>query len=386
MSSNPRTHALAASVNGTALLLPQVAGLLALDAREYGIFSLVYLVYSLGTSLSLSIVLDTWSRSRVIGGVKADWASYSSVLATLSAAAGVAAGIVALLARIPITGAVFAAIAVFGAVFRFGARYHEVQEDRLAVSLRADLVGLPVLLIGTVLLVASDATSTTVFLMWSLATLVSLAAGSVPSAPSVRHMKTWASTHRGAIIPLLRDSAIMDVSAIGTPYALVPLLGLPGIGVYRAVSSASAPIRLLLTTIRPLLARITPEQLRGRRYVLAALGISLSSALCALALLLTLPYLDADLGVLMELPRYAVPTAMFIGANFLGQFYAISMRISAPVGRTLFARLFQSVLAIAMPLAGATWWGIGGAIWGYSLATVAAAMVWAFQALRPARS
>lgn len=376
-----KLQAVSALVNSAVLLIPQVFGLFSLDAAGYGRFSLVYLVYALGTSLALSIVLEAWSRTKVHGDTVGVWRGYSSTLQLIAVLSAVISAAVALVVGASAGEAAIATAAVLLAIYRFGARYYEVQAGHLRRSLIADgsaLAGMFVAIIGSI---ALDAGLSGVLGSWALGQLLGLLVGLKPSVPSSRATKMWFSEQSSSIRPLLKDSLLMDASAIGTPYILAGTLGVAGIGIYRAVSSAAAPVRLVLTAVRPILARATPTALRRPKVMASVLGITSISAIAVYGALMLIGT-NPRFGVVGQLEPYALPTALFVGANFLGQFFAISMRINAPSRRTLQARILQSSLALVMPLVGVWGWGLSGAIWGYSLATTVASMNWMVQALR----
>lgn len=376
-----KLQAFAALVNSVVLLLPQVTGLFVLDATGYGTFSLVYLVYALGTSLSLSTVLEAWTRSKTLENTTGGWPGYSSMLVLVALLSAGLSAAVALFTAYSLLETLLTVAAVFLAVYRFGARYYEVQTGLVRRSVAADVTAVVGMALGIVLLLIEDGGIAGVFGMWAFGQFAGLLVGLKPTVPSIKESRQWLRDHAESIRPLLKDSLLMDASAVGTPYVLTGLLGVAGIGIYRAVSSVSAPVRLILTALRPILARVTPARLRRPTALAAVAGVTVVPSIAVYGVLLTINSVG-DFGVVGQLEHFAIPTALFVGANFIGQFYAISMRINAPSSRTLQARILQSGLAMILPLGGALVWGLSGAIWGYSFATVIAARNWMRQGLR----
>lgn len=96
-----------------------------------------------------------------------------------------------------------------------------------------------------------------------------------PLMTSPTQLVVWVKSQRKAIRPLLRDSVVMDVSAIGTPYALMPFLGLVNFGIYRAVSSVAAPVRLIINPLRPQIANMSRKYMSSRGMLLGMGALAL---------------------------------------------------------------------------------------------------------------
>jgi hypothetical protein len=169
---------------------------------------------------------------------------------------------------------------------------------------------------------------------------------------------------------------LLDLGAIGTPYILAPILGLASFGTYRAVSNISAPVRLVLTPLRPVLAGRPLVKHRST----AALGTSLVAAtmfgLGAFAFLDLIGTLGADLGTLNDLAPFALPTGIYVAANFIGTYHYIVARGHLSGRLLMTGRLIQTALVTGLPVGFALRGGLSEAIWAFTFATVAWATAW----------
>jgi len=201
-----------------------------------------------------------------------------------------------------------------------------------------------------------------------------------PAAPAA--FTGWIRRHQKSIRPLLVDSLAMDLSAIGTPYALAPLLGVTNFGIYRGVSNVAAPVRLILNPLRPQVSAIDHARL-ARTSTLGLLSVaSLATGAAAAAALLLLQRYFPHLGTLTELAGFAIPTGAFVAANMLGTSYYLIARNYAPARGIWVGRLVQTVLSTVLPILAALVFGLVGAIWAYTAATLLSAVTWTIVARR----
>jgi hypothetical protein len=85
---------------------------------------------------------------------------------------------------------------------------------------------------------------------------------------------------------------------------------------------------------------------------------------------------------LTALAVYALPAGLFVAANFLTLFYYMLARAHLSGRALLVGRVFQTVFAIAFPLAGVLIAGLGGAIWFYAVGTALSGAVWLWVVVR----
>jgi hypothetical protein len=369
--------------NAGYVLAVQVLALVTLNPTDYGAFSLQYLIFALGSSLSLSLISEAWLRHDVHSGVRSPWREYGNVTLFLALGMGLLTAAISLLVA-PLNGVVLiGTVAVVASVYRVSARYYAVRQG--SQVLIGDIAGLIVTVaLWSWLAVQGDRSLMAMTTAWAAGAVASALASRLPPMPSLALLRSWLSDKLTQIRPLLRDSLLMDAGAIGTPYLLAPLLGVAQFGTYRAVSNVAAPVRLLLTPLRPKIAMISqaaPSWKRDLLVVIAAIGL----ALCAFFALLLVAIAPFDLGTLSGLGAYALPTAIFVGANFLGTFHYIVARAALGGGGLLLGRAIQTVVAIAGPLLGFVVAGLGGAIWGYALVTVVSAIAWSVLVSRARR-
>jgi hypothetical protein len=309
------------------------------------------------------------------------------MLLYLSAAAGIVTAVVSV--AIPELRVVAAtgAIAVMAGTYRSGARYHQVRRNLWKRVLRADIAGLALTIgVWLGLRAAGERGLMGLSIAWAAGTLASCLLSPWPAFQSIRSVGSWITTHRRQIAPLLRDSTMMDLGAIGTPFAVAPLMGIANFGVYRAVSNVAAPVRLVLNPLRPTLAGAPLATLQKARRVWASVSISIAFGVAAYAALRVIGALHIHLGSLSAVVTYAAPTAIFVTANFLGHYYYIIARAHIRGGPMLVGRIVQTAIAIVLPLVGVAILGLPGAIWSYAIATCASSLTWFILVTRLSRA
>ncbi len=362
-------------LNAASILLLQILALVTLAPTEFGRFSALYLVSALSTSVLLSVVCEAWQRCRP----QAAWKEYGATLFWLSVASAVIT--VVLCQLVPgLRGISYLGAAAVGfASYRTGARYFALQQRSLKLVLPGDVLSVLVLSVGWILYIFTDSlavTSAHIVLLWAVSSVVSAIASKPVSSVRITAVRWWMAYHKKEIKTLLADSSILDASAIGTPYVLLPMLGVAGFGIYRALSNIAGPVKLLLFPLRPLFSSYSLLKFAG---LLSLLGMSSIAGLLgalAYACLRVLELSAVELGTLTALMPHAGLASIFVGATFLnGVFYL--------VGRTHFSRkmllsgrLVTSFIGIVLPVSGAVLWGLGGALLGVTVGTTAGALVW----------
>lgn len=354
-----------------------ITALLLLAPAEYGHFSIVYLVFAFGVSLQYSIISEAWARR----GRTGSWASYAGILVPLSALVAVAAAIVALLIPDLTIAAPLLGGAVLAALVRNGARYFQVAEGALVRVVVADLAGVAAF-IGVLFALFESPPLLRVAAAWFACVLVASLLTQLPRFAAGSGPIAWLRGHRTEIRPLLLDSLLMDAGALGTPFLLAGFMGASRFGIYRAVSNASLPVRLIVDPLRPALGRMPLRRFFSVRVTLAVAAVTTALAVgCYVALAVILPILDITLGTLSSLVPFAVPTAVFVIGSFLGTVYYILCRTNATQREILIGRVAQTVLVVALPIGGFIAWGLTGAIWGFGISSVLSAVVWIALAL-----
>lgn len=370
--------------NAVFSLAAQLLGLLTLAPTAFGLFSLQYLVFALGVSVGLSAVSEPWLRTELTRGHRSPWSDYSNALLYLSAATALVTLILSLivpgLAVIAVTGA----IAAGANVYRSGVRYHQVRTGRWRLVLTADLVGVGVTVsVWAALVFGTDLDRLLALsLAWMLGGVAAACVSQRPSVQNPRSLASWYRPHRDQIVPLLKDSLLMDIGSIATPFAVAPLLGMADFGVYRAVSNVAAPVRLVLNPLRPVLAGRPLNAFRSLSRIALVTGLSVAFGAAAGIALLLIGSLHVELGSLTALADHALPTGLFVAANFLTLFYYMLARAHLSGSALLVGRILQTVLAIVLPLAGALVGQLSGAIWFYAIGTALSGIVWVLVVLR----
>ena len=379
---------MAASIaaNACYVLTVQVLALVSLPAAGFGVFSIQYLMFALAGSISLSVICEPWLRSVIHDGETSSWRDYSSMLVYLAGAAGLATLAVSLLVPSARPVALSGAVAVFASTYRSGTRYHEVRGQNWNRILASDVSGIAttIAMWGS-LSFAGAGELQAMSSAWAAGAIVTALISPVPRVNRINRIGDWLTKHKKHVRPLLRDSLLMDLGAIGTPFLIAPLLGIANFGVYRAVSNVAAPVRLVLNPLRPTLASISLTRHSSRKVVVGVVATSAIFGLGAYCALILIGTLQFDLGALTALVPFAAPTGLFVASNFLGHYYYVVARSHSAGPALLVGRLTQTVLSIASPIVGVLVWGLPGAIWGMAIATMFSAIVWNTLAVRDGR-
>jgi len=356
-------------------LLVPLAALTLLAPLAYGVFSASYLVFAFGVSLQYSVVSEAWARRRNYLQGECEWVSYSSILMALSALVGC---LLALLAFVFSAWALELVILSLGAIagtFRSGSRYFIVAHSHFGRAAVADVMA--IIAFGlTFILLAPFPSFFRLSFSWAFANLVAVLVIRKPkfvlAIPTNWIRQRWID-----IKPLLMDSLLLDFSAIAVPYLLIGRLGLSDFGVYRGISSAAVPVRLVVDPLRPALGRVTPRaMLRIRSMVFWVVAGTLLGILVAgcLGFLHGVPTLRGSTISLLSL--YSVQAGLYTALSFLTMVFYIVARTQASGRALVVARILQTIAAVVLPLLGAYLYGLSAAIWAYVWSTFASFILW----------
>lgn len=359
--------------------------LLVFKAEDAGKFAVVYLIFALGWSLTLSMISDAWVRVRgILPAEVNDWAKYSPASLQLALAAGlVGFGVGLVVYGAPVISAA-AAIGIAANVNRLGGRYYRVVSHGPGAVIASDLTT-TVVFLGV--MVSGALLKADLGLTLASAWAISNVAGSGFYRPAVwrrdNHLPAWIRARRDTVGLLLKDSILMDAGANLAPLAMMPIMGAGGFGIYRAVSSVATPVQLLLDPLRPNLSQLPASVVVGRKTLGTVAGAATVMASGAYAVLeIAIHQWGLFPGVLTDLARFAIPCAVFVAANLVGHFYYICARARLGHKSILLGRVFQTILSAAFPLAGLLAFGLAGAIWGFTLAAVCSGTAWLLLVVR----
>ncbi|MCX6500282.1 MAG: hypothetical protein NTU93_16035 [Arthrobacter sp.] len=375
-----RGHLLAVSIVGAiAAALVPISALVILPPAQYGSFSFAYLVFAFGWSLQLSIICDSWARTRSVPSLQSGWSNYWPPVVHLSLLGGLAAGLATVaIFNDGLIGLLFS-VSVALNLYRLGGRFYYSALGNRRLPVRSDattvvtfcltVITLKVAQIGDDLLAVSGA--------WALSSLAGsiffLPGKAAPGSGLIR----WYRVRKEVIHTLLGDSLLMDLGANAVPAALAPLLGAQNFGIYRGISSVATPVQLVLDPLRPTLAQLSLSAIAGRRYLFAVTGTAAVMAVgCYVVLAEIIPRIWLAASTLGAISHFALACGIFVAVNFLGHFYYIVARNHLP-RRELFAgRIVQTVGAIAGPALGLVVGGLTGAVWGFVLASALSSTGW----------
>ncbi len=381
---NKSMAAIAIVTNSAAVLSPPLVTLLTVDAETYGYFSLMYIVYSLGCTLIMSVVSDAAGRSSDSALILGSRHVYVPPVTQVSLIVGIVALILALSIPELRASSISAAVAIGSSTYRLGARYQEVYLGRYATAFYADLAMIVGLAVGWVLFGAflDGPSSLVAFSSWALGGSLSMLVGSRPILGSVTCLLNWHRTHKAEIKPLLGEALFTEVTAVVGPLVLIPMLSVANFGVYRATFNVAAPMRAMFSAVRPNVATKRIDELSSPRMLaVLAVGGGLSGLLAYLGLRL-IDVMGWFGGAIQELSSFAVPVALYVVSSVIYTFWYYVARMHAPAKRLLIARVLQSALLVACPALGAWLFGLEGAIWGVFVAMLISGIVWAAAPVR----
>lgn len=361
-------------LNAASSLAPQFMGMVVLASTEFGGFSAIYLAYALAIAVTMSVLSDVWvigTDATRAGG----WTTYSSVLIGLSFLFSAVGGLIAWLTWGQWLTIALSIAAVATANYRFGVRYYLVHRKRWNRTFVLDGTTLIATVAGFPLLQAAGLSGLDALLAaWGLGSLVGAVAWHLPRMHMVVAAR-WTRTNKKLIRPLLIDTAAMEAAAIGTPFILLPVLGLSGFGIYRSVANLSAPLRKLIAPVRPILIA-SPRRAMSAKFTVVILGCSLAVGALALAGFSVIAAQEWSLGVLSELTEFSLPVALYLFSSLIVVYYSLMCRSLKQSGLLLTGRFFYTAVNLIGPLCGYAVGGVSGAIWGFGLASVVSAMAW----------
>ena len=354
-----------------------ILAMLVLQPAQYGAFSLVYLAGALANTLQLSTVSEVWVRAGTDTNAENSWNRFSNATILVGVAGGAVAAVVALISTEtrPYWPLLF--VAVFAQVYANGSSFRALRLFDWRYVLPSGALGSAAVLASAVALFALPTVGLLeVLLSWVLVKVAMLLGARPPRRLDVRESFAWLRTNKKDITTLVSDGAIANLSNLGPPYMVAPILGLAHFGTYRALENLSAPMRTVISSLRPALTRLPLRRLGSVRLAIqVGLGSLLIGVIAFLALR-GLEYTGLDLGTLNSLYPYAPLVALYMTAITLWNLYPLLARQVAASRHVITLRASLSVVAILGPVGGALGWGLPGALWGQIIHIWIAALAW----------
>lgn len=363
--------------NAVYVLAIQIAALFMLEPRDFGVFSLAYLAFALTSSVAMSTISEAWLRREAGSSTAGSWRDYAGASMYLSLASGAVALVIFLLVGPLRDVAVVGALAVAASTYRVSARYYVVKTGGPRAGIPGDVIGtvaLAVALVGWLLTVGSGLVS--IMVAWAVGALASALGTRVPPIQGPAVLVRWVSEHRREVRALLGDSVITNITAIGTPIVLAPILGITRFGIYRALGNVAAPVRLLVLPLAPVIASRPVQSHFGLRWGSMYIGLSLGLGLGAATVLFGIQAADFNVGVLGALSEFWLPAGVFVSANFFGHLTSIIARAHLLTRELIRGRIVQMVFGVSLPIAGAVLFGLSGALWGLAMSATLSSCWW----------
>ena len=352
----------------------QVIALVSMAPSEYGVFSLLFLFYGLGLSISHSFVIDVWVRNNA---ESTSWRTYASALFWFAMlvsllALGLAIGVTQ---SINVASAV--AVGVGAGIYRNGARFYAARLLSWRHVILPDVLGCTALAIMFFALAPTVGAFSATMAAWATSQFVAALSSKLTRVRPPRILSSWISDHWVQIRNLWFDSTLLDVSVIATPVLMSGFMNHSSFGVYRAISSAALPVRLLLTPLRPNISNLPLGDFLKRRTMLivlgtgAAMGVLVLLGLTCVRVLNILP--DS---VLPHVADFAVPAGIFTFGTLVSNVYYVAARSNLDLSRVKVGRLFETVVMIVGPISGLFFGATAGAVWLFALSATLAGFAW----------
>jgi len=343
----------------------QAAAILVLTPERYGVFALFYVVVGSGTALVYAVVCDPWGR---LDGARAAWNEFSSVLALASILTVAPVLIIGSIVGHSALAVVFA-IAICSTVYRSGARYYSVVTGRYRFVALADTLSVFGFWAALVPLLTCTESLDALAFSWMLSALLGLVCSEkVRSWPSRTAIVSWFREHWSKMKSYLLDTAMLETGSTGVPLALSPIMGLSEFGIYRSVSSAAVPVRMILNPLRPDIAGKTLDALRQWRTIAGVCGSGVMVGMGVYALLRLFRASDVmPSSALASLSLFAFPVALYVALNFAEMFFYLVLRAKLGGKRLILYRAIQVASMVVFPAGGFAIFGLAGAVWGYAL-------------------
>lgn len=378
MKSNRFRLAISVFSTTIAALSIPFSAIVLLKPAEYGAFSLFYLVGAFANSLQLSVVSETWVRTQRGTSNAAPWAEYANATLFMAIIGGGAASAVAL-ASSELDGLAFVVfLGVLSQVYRNGTRFRSLRNRQWRWVLPADITGAAVTMIALAVLFfgITDVGLKEVVYAWSGTKLITLLGSRPPVRLSLRGFIDWCRSRRMQIRTLVADSAMSDLAGIGTPFALLPIIGVSNLGIYRAVSNVAAPMRAVLAPLRPTLTSLPTRSLSSAKFGLGVVGAALVGAAATTGGLYLVAQTGWDTRTLGFLTPFAPAVGVYVFGMVVSAIFIIVVRQVARTKVVLTTRVVGSTLEVLLPIGGALVWGLEGAIWAYAIQAILVGGLW----------
>lgn len=360
-----------------AIAVIQLLPMLHLSIFEYAAYSAIYLGFAAFITAKFALLSDVWARrTQQDGGGNALNHTYMSMLTAVALLGGIVVGtLTSAIAQDLLLGSV-ALCAVSAGVYRAGTAYRLIGNGRALRAGLTEIAGACCAGTAALIIVLNDSYSTlTALACWAISPLVSSLG--TPMLPRLhpREVTGWLRENRSAIRALVGESLIKNVESIGTPYLLGGLGGAAALALYRAGSSLTYPVRILIDAVR---ARIVNGSIKANGRTLAVLtaagggmGACVAGALFA-ADSWGLGQ-DAVLGLLAHhifaVWAWVWVTAISTFIQFAGRGYFDP--------RSLILRRIAHTLVVMLGTAAALLiFGVGAVIWGAVITRVLAIPLW----------
>lgn len=364
---------------GIYVLAPNLTAMVLLEPHAFGAFSVIYLVYVLATSFQLSIISESWARSRQSEKKSLTDSSASFTLTIWSALPfGIIGGFLTFTLFESILSASLFFIAVISQLARASLRYRQVGNREILLVRIIDYSSLVGLIIGSfiVALYQQRINLNTILFVWAIAGICSLIFRR-PSLISLRRaIKYWRSSYGKEVKLLFRDSLLGDLDSVGTPYILAPILGLYNFGIFRSLGNSAGPVRLIVVTLRPYLSNLSLTALMSWRNMFLISSFAVISGTIAYFGLALINYFEVELGTFSELTHFAVAVAIVVPVTLLNNLGIVLSRLHLRKQALLTARIVTTITSIVLPTAGACVFSIEGAIWGFTISRTLSWGVW----------
>lgn len=374
----PRTTFLVASSSANVAAL-QLAPLLLLSAIDFGFYSIIQLIVVLGSSASLALINEADVRRKNTGFDISSWRDFSAISFWLSVSFSLLILCVTFFVE-PLREASFLwALGTGFAVYRGTVRYRLTQENSIGRLILGDLFSIFGILMVLFFAITPHFGAwglPEILVLWLTSQFIGVLFTVLPKSINPFRALRWIVARKRQIAALAPDSALQDFGAFWGPNLIAVILDVQSLGIYRAVTTVAAPIRLVLSPLRPIFAKQADGEEIGWRNFGKIFSIASFAGVVTFAALQLLRIEGSSFGALGELSVFAPAVAIYVIGNFLSYLYSIQARAILPSWWLIRTRIIQATMLGFLPVLAAIFAGLEGAIWALAIGSLGIGVIW----------
>lgn len=356
---------------------------------EVGAWAIAYALYTFSLTVSRSVLSTTALISPTSGTANVQTESVDRGAHTLSIAVGLMVGLLFVASGLVVGGPVAVYLLLFGAgtpvlLLQDTIRYTFIRRRMTHLTAVLDAVWLLVQVTSGWGLVSLIGDGRGVVIGWLAGVFVSAILGVVllKKAFSLADAKEFVLAFRSTAVRLFVDSLVSSGTANALPILLGATLGLVATGHFRGALTLLGVVGIIVMGLTPIatvevLPRVKDASHNIRFLILWCAGI----AVLGVAVFFLLIYLPNRWGQQLLGETWfgtrEILLAMSVQIVFRGPFTGVPiiLRAAHRLNEVIRLRLVQGMLTLTCAMAGALFWGLAGAAWGWAAGGFAASAV-----------